>query len=326
MKIVVLDGYAENPGDLTWDGMRAFGEVTVYERTPAALTAQRMQGAEVVFTNKTLITEEILAQCPAVKFIGLLSTGTNAVDLQAAAARGIPVSNIPAYSTDSVAQMTFALLLELCVHVGEHSAAVQSGAWCDCPDFCFWNYPLTELAGKTIGLIGFGSIGQAVARIALAFNMKVLACGHHGVPAELAAQGVREASLDEVYRGADVISLHCPLTQENKEMIDKEAIARMKDGVLLINTARGPLINEADLRAALESGKVGGAAADVVSAEPMRRDNPLLGAPRMILTPHIAWAPREARQRLMNIAVDNLRAYCAGKPVHVVNAVDEKAV
>ena len=311
MKIVILDGFTENPGDLSWDGLRACGDLTVYDRTPADLTA--------VFTNKTIISAEIMEKCPALKFIGVLATGVNIVDIKAASDRGIVVSNVPAYGTASVAQFTMALLLELCHHVGAHSQAVKNGEWGSCPDFCFWKYPLTELAGKTMGIIGFGNVGRTVARMALAFGMKVLAYSHHEIPGELLTDGIRSVDLEELYRQADVISLHCPLSEKNTGMINKQSIARMKDGVFLINTARGPLINEADLKEALESGKVGGAAVDVISREPAAADNPLLKAPNMIITPHIAWAPREARQRLMDITVENMKAYLDGRPIHVVN-------
>ena len=319
MKIVILDGFTENPGDLSWDGLRACGDLTVYDRTPADLTAQRMQGAEAVFTNKTIISAEIMEKCPALKFIGVLATGVNIVDIKAASDRGIVVSNVPAYGTASVAQFTMALLLELCHHVGAHSQAVKNGEWGSCPDFCFWKYPLTELAGKTMGIIGFGNVGRTVARMALAFGMKVLAYSHHEIPGELLTDGIRSVDLEELYRQADVISLHCPLSEKNTGMINKQSIARMKDGVFLINTARGPLINEADLKEALESGKVGGAAVDVISREPAAADNPLLKAPNMIITPHIAWAPREARQRLMDITVENMKAYLDGRPLHGLN-------
>lgn len=319
MKIVILDGYTANPGDLSWKDMEGLGEVTVYDRTAPALTAQRMQGAEVVFTNKTVISDEIMAQCPELKFIGVLATGVNIVDLEAAKARKIVVSNVPAYSTDSVAQFTIALLLELAHHVGAHSDAVMRGEWSCSADFCFWNYPLIELKGKTMGIIGFGKIGQATARIALALGMKVAVFGHHGISKEYLTEGIESVTLDELYQRSDVISLHCPLTNESRGMICNETIRKMKDGVLLINTARGALICEDDLKAALNSGKVGGAAVDVVETEPLRTDSPLMKAKNIIITPHIAWAPKEARERLLDIAVENLRAYINGSPIHVVN-------
>ena len=320
MKIVILDGYTENPGDLSWDELSKLGELTVYARTSPTETAERMQGAEAVFTNKTVISDEIMGKCPTLKFIGVLATGVNIVDLGAAAKRNIVVSNVPSYGTTSVAQFTMALLLELCHHVGEHSRAVKEGEWNKCPDFCFWKYPLVELAGKTMGIIGYGHLGQAVARLAMAFGMKVLVCGHREIPDALLTEGIHKTELEELYRQADVISLHCPLSEENRGMINRQSIEKMKEGVFLINTARGALIDEQDLKNALESGKVGGAAVDVVSAEPVSESNPLLKAPNMIITPHIAWAPKEARKRLMDISVENLKAYIQGNPVHVVSS------
>ena len=310
MKIIILDGYAENPGDLSWDGFKALGEVTVYDRTPAEQIISRIGDAEIILTNKTPISAQTLAACPQVRYIGVLATGYNVVDVAAARERGIVVTNVPSYGTAAVAQHVFALLLELCHHVGHHNAAVQQGRWSTCPDFCFWDRPLTELAGKTMGIIGYGRIGRAVANIAAAFGMKVLACSAHS--------GEGTVSFEEVLTQSDVISLHCPLTADNTGMIDRNAIARMKDGVFIINTARGPLINEPDLREALLSGKVHGAAVDVVSTEPIPADHPLLGLPNCIITPHIAWAPKESRQRLMDVAVENLRSFLSGAPVNNV--------
>ncbi|MDO5415856.1 MAG: D-2-hydroxyacid dehydrogenase [Lachnospiraceae bacterium] len=319
MKIVVLDGYTENPGDLSWDGIREFGQLTVYERTEtAALAEERMQGAEVVYTNKTVLSAELLDRCPELKFIGVLATGYNVVDVKAASERGITVCNIPAYGTEAVAQFTMGLLLELCHHIGSHSDSVKAGEWTVSRDFCYWNYPLVELAGKTMGIIGFGRIGQAVARLAQAFGMRVLAYSRHPKP-ELETESCRMASLEELLEQSDVISLHCPLTEENRGLICRENIEKMKDGVFLINTARGPLIVEKDLKEALACGKVGGAAVDVVSAEPICWDNPLLTAENIIITPHIAWASKEARQRLMDIAAGNLKAFLEGRPVNVVS-------
>ena len=318
-KIVILDGYTENPGDLSWDGFRQFGEVIVYDRTPSELVCDRMADAEVVFTNKTIITREMIESNPKLRFIGTLSTGYNTVDLDAANERKIPVSNIPNYSTQAVAQLTMALLLEICHHVGAHSKQVMEGKWSDCPDFCFWSYPTMELSGKTIGIIGFGSIGQAVARLAVAFGMEVVAYGHHGIKEKLLGPHMKSVSLEELYQTADIISLHCPLTKENQAMINKDSIARMKDGVILLNTARGPLICEQELADALSSGKVSYAAMDVVEHEPIPKDSPLLTAPNVFITPHIAWAAKETRQRLMDIAVANLEAYVQGNPIHVVN-------
>lgn len=319
MKIVVLDGYTENPGDLSWDGLKELGECRIYDRTPAELVEERIKGAEAVFTNKTVITEEMMSASPELKFIGVLATGYNIVDIKAAAKRGIPVCNVPNYSTDSVAQFTMALILELCHHIGEHSRAVMEGAWENSRDFCFWNYPLMELAGKKLGIIGYGKIGQKVAQAAQVFGMEILAYSHHEIPSERLVGNCRSVSLEELYAEADIVTLHCPLTDKNTGMIDKESIAKMKDGVMIINTARGPLICEQDLADALETGKAAGAAVDVVSKEPISKDNPLLKAPNMIITPHIAWAPKEARQRLMDITVENMKAFLAGNPVNRVN-------
>ncbi|MDO4285794.1 MAG: D-2-hydroxyacid dehydrogenase [Eubacteriales bacterium] len=322
MRIVVLDGGIENPGDLSWEALGRLGDLTVYDRTESEQTVERIGDAEAIFTNKVLITEAVLEQCPQLRFIGVLATGYNVVDTAAARARGIPVCNIPEYGTDAVAQYTMALLLELCHHIGEHSACVKRGDWTNGGDWCFWNYPLVELSGKTIGIIGFGRIGKAVARLAQAFGMKVLAYARHPQTETKGGAEVgdcRFVSLEELLAQSDVISLHCPLTPQTQGMIGREAIAAMKDGVFLINTARGPLIQEDALAEALKSGKVGGAAVDVVSQEPIQADNPLLYAPNMIITPHIAWAPREARQRLMDTAVANLKAFQEGKAQNVVN-------
>lgn len=318
MKIIVLDGYTENPGDLSWGGFEEVGSLTVYDRTPADKILERIGDAEVVYTNKTPITKETIAACPNLKFIGVLATGYNVVDVAAAKQAGIPVSNIPTYGTDAVAQFTIALLLELCHHIGEHSDCVKKGDWTNNQDWCFWNHPLIELAGKTMGIIGFGRIGQATARIAQAFGMKILAFDEYQ-NAALETDTCRYASLDEVFANSDVIALHCPLFPSTEGIINKENIAKMKDGVMIINDSRGPLIVEEDLRDALNSGKVAGAAVDVVSTEPIKMENPLMSAKNCLITPHIAWAPKESRQRLMDIAVDNLRAYAAGSPINVVN-------
>lgn len=318
MKIVILDGYTENPGDLSWEQIERLGELTVYDRTPKKLILERIGDAEIIFTNKTPITAETMAACPGLKYIGVLATGYNVVDVEAAGRNGVTVTNIPAYGTDAVAQYTMALLLELCHHIGAHSDAVMAGEWSSQPDFCFWKYPMTELSGKTLGIIGFGKIGQKTAKLAQAFGMKVLAYSTHPKP-ELETENCRYAALERLLAESDVISLHCPLFPSTEGIINRDAIARMKDGVLILNTARGPLIVEEDLRQALESGKVGGAAVDVVSSEPIRPDNPLLGAPNMIITPHIAWASKEARERLMNIAAENLRKFLAGTPQNVVS-------
>lgn len=318
MKIVVLDGYTENPGDLSWEGLENLGKLIVYDRTPEDQIAIRIGDAEVVYTNKTPISRETLDQCPNLRFIGVLATGYNVIDVEAAKEKGIPVSNIPTYGTDAVAQYTIALLLELCHHIGEHSACVKRGDWTNNQDWCFWNYPLIELAGKTIGIIGFGRIGQGTARIAQALGMKVLAFDQYQNPA-LETETCRYTDLDTLLMQSDVIALHCPLFPSTEKIINKDNIAKMKDGVMIINDSRGPLIAEEDLCEALNSGKVGGAALDVVSSEPIKMDNPLLTAKNCIITPHIAWAPRESRQRLMNIAVDNLQAFIDGQPINVVN-------
>lgn len=320
MKIVVLDGYTENPGDLSWDALAQLGELTVYDRTDPqdeALIIARMAGAELVFTNKTPITRAAIDACPRLRFIGILATGYNVVDCAYAREKGIPVSNVPAYGTASVSQFSIALLLELCHHIGHHDRAVHEGRWERCADWCFWDYPLIELAGKTMGIIGFGRIGQAEGRIARALGMRVLAHDLH--PTDAGRELADYIDLDTLYARADVISLHCNLTPENTGMICAASIEKMKDGVLIVNNARGPLINEADLAAALESGKVAGAALDVVSTEPIRGDNPLLHAKNCILTPHISWAPIESRQRIMDCTVENAKAFLNGTPTNVVN-------
>ena len=299
--------------------MEAFGDLTVYDRTKAEDVAERIGDAEVVYTNKTPITKETLDACPNVKFIGVLATGYNIVDTAAAKEKGIPVSNIPTYGTAAVSQFAIGLLLELCHHIGEHSDAVKAGEWTSNPDWCFWKYPLVELDGKTMGIIGFGRIGQDTGKIAQALGMKVLA--YDSFPKkELESETCHYADLDTVLGESDVIALHCPLFPDTEGIINKDTIAKMKDGVMIINNSRGPLIVEQDLRDALDSGKVAGAAVDVVSTEPIQMDNPLIGAKNVIITPHISWAPKESRQRLMDIAVDNLKCYVDGKPQNVVNA------
>lgn len=313
MKIVILDGHALNPGDLSWDQIRKFGEVTYYDRTPKELTAQRIGDADIILLNKVQITEDILAKCPNLKLICILATGYNVVDCAAAAKRGIRVCNVPGYSTNSVAQFTFALLLELCHHVGLHSDSVHSGEWTACPDFAYWKTPQMELYGKTLGIIGYGSIGKAVARIAEAMGMRVIV--HSRTPKE----GVEFVSLQELLQRADVVTLHCPLFPENTGMINAETVAMMKTGAFLINTARGGLIDEKAVADALHSGKLGGAAMDVVCQEPINGDSPLLTAPNCIMTPHIAWAPLEARLRILDITEQSIQGFIDGKPVNVVN-------
>ena len=321
MKIVVLDGYTLNPGDLTWEALEALGECTIYDRTSLTDDAEiisRIGDAEIIFTNKTPLTKKILDACPNVKYIGVLATGYNIVDVAAAKERNIPVTNIPTYGTTAVAQFAMALLLEICHHVAHHSQAVHEGRWENSPDFCFWDYPLIELAGKTMGIIGYGRIGQTTGKLAQAFGMKVIAFdAMREVGTKLGDCDFVE--LDELFKTSDVIALHCPLFPSTQGIICRENIAKMKDGVIILNNSRGPLVVEQDLRDALDSGKVAAAGLDVVSTEPIKGDNPLLGAKNCFITPHISWAPKESRDRLMNIAVDNLKAWLAGKPVNVVN-------
>lgn len=323
MKAVVLDGYTLNPGDLSWRDLEELCDLTVYDRTAyepsgTADVIARIRDAEVVFTNKTPLPAEAIEAAPKLKYIGVLATGYNVVDVATAKQRGIVVTNIPTYGTDAVAQMAIAMLLEMCHHVGAHDEAVKAGEWAANPDWCFWKHQLIELAGKTMGIIGLGRIGQATARIAQALGMKVLAFDSYQVK-ELESPTLRYAELDELFAEADVIALHCPLLDSTRGIINKENIARMKTGVMIINNSRGPLVVEEDLAAALNSGKVGGAALDVVSSEPIKADNPLLRAKNCIITPHMSWAPVEARQRLMDIAVNNLRLFLEGNPINVVN-------
>ena len=316
MKIVILDAYAANPGDLSWDEFAALGDLTVYDRTAQEDAAARIGDAEVVFINKVRLTDEIFAACPNLKLVSILATGYNSVDLAAAKRRGITVCNVPGYSTRAVVQMTFALLLEICQQVGLHSGAVHTGRWQTCPDFCFSDRPLIELDGKTMGIVGYGAIGSAVGTVAQALGMKLLVTARHEKPVP---EGARFVSLPELLAQSDVVSLHCPQTAENARMIDAGALAQMKDGAILLNTARGGLLDEQAVANALRSGKLLAAGMDVVSAEPIRADNPLLTAPNCFLTPHIAWAPLETRRRLQTISAENLRAFLAGKPQNVVN-------
>lgn len=318
MKIVVLDGYTENPGDLSWEGLEELGTLTVYDRTPKELVLERIGDADAIYVNKVVISREILEQCPNLRFIGMLATGYNVVDVEAAKERGVVVCNIPNYGTDAVGQFAIALLLEICHHVQHHSTAVHEGRWAENPDWCFWDYPLIELAGKTMGVIGFGRIGQCTARIAQALGMKILAYDAFENPA-LVSETCRYVDLDTLLAESDVISLHCPLFPETEGIINKDTISRMKDGVIILNNSRGPLIVEQDLADALTSGKVYAAGLDVVSTEPISEDNPLLKAPNCLITPHISWAPKESRQRLMDIGVNNLKQFIAGTPVNVVN-------
>lgn len=317
MKIVVLDGYTLNPGDLNWDGIEALGEVTVYDRTPADKIIERIGDAQAVYTNKTLISRATLDACKNVRFIGVLATGYNVVDIAAAKEKGIPVCNIPTYGTAAVGQFAIALLLEICHHVAHHSNAVHEGRWESNPDWCFWDYPLIELAGKTMGIIGFGRIGQTTGAIAKAMGMRVIASDSH--PNDAGRAIAEYVDLDTLLKTSDVISLHCPLFPETEGIINKDNIAKMKDGVIILNNSRGPLIVEQDLADALNSGKVYAAGLDVVSSEPIHGDNPLLKAKNCIITPHISWAPKESRQRLMDIAVNNLAQFLKGTPANVVN-------
>ncbi len=311
-KIVILDGYTENPGDLSWDGFRAFGEVTVYDRTAPEDTVSRLEGAEIALTNKTLITKEVLDACPELKYIGILATGTNVLDLEDCRRRGITVTNIPNYSTMSVAQMTFALLLEICQQAGRHNASVKQGDWSACADFSYTLTPLVELSGKTFGICGYGRIGHAAARIAKAFGMKVLVSSGHPDWSDGNVDGY--VSREDLFHQADVVSLHCPLKEDTKGMINRESIDQMKDGAILLNTARGPLVDEEAVAEALNSGKLKAYGCDVVSQEPIQADNPLLACENAWITPHIAWAARECRERLMVIAVENVKAYLQGRP------------
>lgn len=319
MKIVVLDGYALNPGDLAWQGFEELGEVTVYDRTSYTDKQEiidRIGDAEAILTNKTPITADVLKACPQLTYIGVLATGYNVVDLAAAREQGITVTNIPSYSTNAVAQATFALLLEVTNQVGHHNRSVHQGDWQTSKDFSYWQTPLMELAGKTIGLIGYGAIAQAVATIAHAFQLKVIYFNHRPKPAQ--ADWAKQVSLAELYQEADIISLHVPQFPETEKMIDRTALAQMKSSAILINTARGGLIDEAAVAEALKTGQIAALAADVVSKEPIAADNPLLQTPNCYLTPHIAWAPVETRRRLMGIAVANLSGFKAGTPQNVV--------
>lgn len=321
MKIVVLDGYTLNPGDLDWNRLNSLGQCTVYDRTPLDDNIEiirRIGDAEVVFTNKTPLNAEVFEKCQNIKFVGVLATGYNIVDVATAKEKNIPVCNIPTYGTAAVAQFAIAMLLEICHHVGHHNNAVHEGRWATNDDWCFWDYPLIELDGKTMGIIGYGRIGKATGKLAQALGMNVIAFDKHSNPA-METETLKFGDLDEVFAKSDVIALHCPLFPETEGIINKDTIAKMKDGVIILNNSRGPLIVEEDLRAALDSGKVYAAGLDVVSTEPIKPDNPLLGAKNCIITPHISWAPKESRLRLMNIAVDNLEAFLKGEPINVVN-------
>lgn len=317
MKIVILDGYTLNPGDLSWEQLESQGKVSLYDRTPSELIVERAAGAKIVFTNKTPLSAGTLAQLPELEYIGVLATGYNVVDVQAAERAGITVTNVPTYGTRSVAQMTFALILELCHHVQAHSDAVRRGAWTSSADFCFWNSPLVELADKTMGIIGFGRIGRAVATIASAMGMRVIAADMVKTePPDL--PGFAWAEIPDLLGRSDVVSLHCPLFRETEGLIDREALAMMKTSAFLINTSRGGLVVDADLAEALNAGRIAGAGLDVLTAEPPDANNPLLTAKNCLVTPHIAWATQEARARLMAVAVENLRAFLEDKPINTV--------
>ena len=317
MKIVILDGYTENPGDLSWESLGKLGELTVYDRTPAEKIISHIGDAEVVITNKTPISRATMDACPNIRYIALLATGYNVVDVNAAKEKGIPVSNVPTYGTAAVGQFAIAMLLEICHHVAHHSDTVHAGKWNSCPDWCYWDYPLIELDGKTMGIIGFGRIGQATGRIAKALGMKVLA--YDSFQSDSGKAIAEYVDLDTLLAASDVIALHCPLFPETEGIINKDTIAKMKDGVILLNNSRGPLIVEQDVADALNSGKIYAAGLDVVSTEPIRNDNPLLTAKNCIITPHISWAPKESRQRIMDCTVSNVAAFLAGNPVNVVN-------
>lgn len=318
MKIVNLDGYTTNPGDLSWDGIKRFGDYTVYDRTPADKVIERAKGANILIINKTVVTKEILdALSPELEYIGLQSTGYNVVDCEYARKLGVTVCNIPSYSTNAVAQLVFAFILQITNEVTLHADAVRNGEWCRCEDFCFWKKPLTELAGKTIGIIGFGAIGQKVAQISKAFGMKILA--YNPRPKSAADLDVVFTDMDTLLKKSDIITCHCPLTSETKGLINAENIAKMKNSAIFINTSRGPVVDEKALADALNSSKIRAAGLDVLETEPARTDNPLLTAKNCYITPHIAWAALETRARLLKILEENLEAYISGKPQNVVN-------
>lgn len=320
MKIVVLDGYAENPGDLSWDEIAALGTLTVYDRTSftdEAEIIERIGDAEVIVTNKTPVSCRVIDSCPSMKLIAVIATGYNVVDCGRAKEKGVLVANVPSYGTAAVGQFAVALLLEICCRVGHHDRTVHEGKWENCSDWCYWDYPIIELAGKTMGIIGFGRIGRQTGRIARAMGMDVVA--YDGSPTEEGREIARYVQLDELLGRSDVIALHCPLLPDTKEIINRSSIAKMKDGVIIINNGRGPLVNERDLADALNCGKVYAAGVDVVSSEPIRSDNPLLTAKNCIITPHISWAAKESRQRIMDCTAENIRAYIEGRPVNIVN-------
>ncbi len=318
MKIVVTDGYALNPGDLSWEALKELGETVIYDRTPSEQLAERLQDADIAVINKSEITKDVLDHCPKLKAVAVTATGYNVVDIEAAKERGIAVMNVPTYGTQTVAQFTVGLLLDVCARFEHHDQAVKEGRWTAGPDFCFWDNPIVELAGKTAGIIGLGRIGQATAGILKAMGMHVIAYNRSQCDSGRAVASY--VDMDTLLETSDVIILHCPLTPETGKLINRETISRMKDGVILINTSRGGLVEEQDLTDALNSGKVYAAAADVVSTEPIRADNPLLGAKNCLITPHIAWASFEARGRIMDTTVQNIKSFLEGSPIHVVNS------
>ena len=318
MNIVVLDGHALNPGDLNWDKMRQFGDLTVYERTNADNVYDRSRDAAIILTNKTPISREVINKLPSVKYIGVLATGYNIVDVDAAKQKGIPVTNVPGYGSNSVAQLAFALLLELCHHVQRHSDEVKGGKWSRSADWSFWDYPLIELHNKTIGIIGFGTIGQRVADIATAFGMKIVGMSRTKSD-QSHRKNFRWVSFEELLAQSDVISIHCPLTPETKGLINNDTLKKMKRSAFLLNTSRGPIVEDRELADALNSDVIAGAGIDVLSVEPPPVDNPLLKAKNCLITPHLAWATKEARTRLMDAVVQNVSAFLRGEPINVVN-------
>ena len=318
MRIVILDGYTENPGDLSWEKLNEYGEVIIFDRTEnkEEIILKRIEGAEIIITNKTPISKKIIEASKDLKLICVLATGYDVVDVIEAKEAGVTVCNVPSYGTDSVAQYSIALLLEICCHIGHHNDTVQEGVWSKCVDWCYWDYPLIELAGKTMGIIGFGRIGQAEGKIARALGMNVIA---YDVNCNESGKKLAEyVDLDALYEKSDVISLHCNLTRDNQQMINKDSIAKMKDGVIIINNSRGGLINEQELADALKSGKVRAAGLDVVSTEPIAEDNPLLNIENCLITPHISWASIECRQRIMETTLSNIEAYLQKKAINVV--------
>lgn len=318
MKIVVLDGYTLNPGDISWEAISKLGDLKVYDRTPENKILERVGDAELVFTNKTPLREDILKEMPRLKYIGVLATGYNVVDVDYAKANGVIVANVPGYGTASVVQMTIALLLELSLHVQEHSDSVRAGDWAASPDFCYWKFPLVELEGKTMGIIGFGHIGQKVADVASSFGMNIIGSSRTQTD-QSARNNFRWTEIPELLRESDVVSIHCPLFPETKGLINRESLRTMKPSAFLLNTSRGPIVVDEDLAHALNEGIIAGAGIDVLSVEPPATDNPLFKAKNCIITPHIAWATKEARSRLMEIASKNLEAYLKGSPINVVN-------